>query len=435
MKLAFFGTGYVGLVSGVCFADLGNDVICVDVDPERLAKLKKGEAPFYEPGLSELMTRGIKEGRITFTDDGAMAVKDADILFITVGTPSLPNGEADLSYVFQVAETVGKNMDSYKIIVNKSTVPVGTAEKVRRAIKDELARRKSDLQFDVVSNPEFLREGQAIYDFMHPDKVVIGCCNEKALDTMHDLYKPLERPNQVIMRTNNVDAELIKYANNGFLATKISYMNELSQLCEKVGGDVKTVGRAIGLDNRIGPRFLQAGAGYGGSCFPKDVKALIQTMEKQNLHANLLRSVELVNEQQKKSIFPKLKKALGELDGKKIAVWGLAFKPKTDDIREAAAITFIHQCLDNYAQVIAFDAQAMDNMKKVFPKITYAKNPYEAITGADALVILTEWDEFRQLDKDKIKKLLKKPIIIDGRNLYEPEEMKKLGFVYVGVGR
>jgi UDPglucose 6-dehydrogenase len=435
MKLAFFGTGYVGLVSGVCFADLGNDVICVDVDPERLAKLNKGEAPFYEPGLSELMTRGIKEGRITFTSDGAKAVKQADILFITVGTPSLPNGEADLSFVFQVAETVGKHMDGYKIIVNKSTVPVGTAEKVRRTIKDELTKRKSPLAFDVVSNPEFLREGQAIYDFMHPDKVVLGCSSEKSGETMYGLYKPLERPNQVIMRTNNINAELIKYANNGFLATKISYMNELSHLCEKVGGDVKVVGKAIGLDNRIGPRFLQAGAGYGGSCFPKDVKALIQTMEKNNLHASLLRSVELVNEQQKKSIFPKLKKALGDVEGKKIAIWGLAFKPKTDDIREAAAITFIHQCLDAYAKVVVFDPQAMDGMKKIFPKITYAKNPYDAITGADALVVLTEWDEFRQLDKAKIKTLLKKPVIIDGRNIYEPDEMRKLGFTYVGVGR
>jgi UDPglucose 6-dehydrogenase len=435
MKLAFYGTGYVGLVSGACFAELGNDVICVDVDPERLAKLAKGEAPFYEPGLSELMERNIREGRLVFTKDGASAAKDADILFVTVGTPSLPNGEADLSFVYQVAETIGKNMVGFRIVVNKSTVPVGTAAKVRRIIADQLKARKVNYEAAVVSNPEFLREGQAIYDFMHPDKVLIGSDSANALDIMYQLYQPLERPNQVIMRTNNVNAELIKYANNGFLATKISFMNELSHLCEKVGGDIKVVGKAIGLDNRIGPRFLQAGAGYGGSCFPKDVKALIQTMEKNNCPASLLHAVELVNEQQKKSLFPKLKRFVPDLDGKRIAVWGLAFKPKTDDTREAPAITFISQALEQYAHIVAFDPEAMDQMRRVFPKIEYAKNPYDCLKGADALVILTEWDEFRQLDKQKMKSLMRTPVIIDGRNIYEPDEMKALGFSYASVGR
>ncbi|MFH1916061.1 MAG: UDP-glucose/GDP-mannose dehydrogenase family protein [Nanoarchaeota archaeon] len=431
MRLAFFGTGYVGLVSGVCFAELGNDCICVDVDPERLKKLQAGEAPFYEPGLSDLMQRGIREGRLTFTGDDGFAVKHADILFITVGTPPLANGGADLSMVYAVAETIGKSMDAYKIIVIKSTVPVGSAERVRRIIKD--AGKK--FEYAVVSNPEFLREGQAIYDFMHPDKVVIGSDSAKALEMMQQLYSPLERPNQVILKTNNVNAELIKYANNGFLATKISFMNELAGLCEKVGGDIKVLGKAIGLDNRIGPRFLQAGAGYGGSCFPKDVKALVQTMEKNNLQANLLRAVELVNEQQKKSIFPRLLKHLSSLEGKQIAVWGLSFKPKTDDIREAPAITFISQVLDRYGTVVAYDPEAMENMRKVFPKISFAKNPYACLQDADALVILTEWDEFRQLDKQKMKSLMKSPLVVDGRNVYEPEEMRSLGFVYESVGR
>ena len=431
MRVAFFGTGYVGLVSGVCFAELGNDVICVDVDPERLKKLQAGEAPFYEPGLSDVMQRGIREGRLMFTGDGAFAVKNADILFITVGTPPLANGEADLSMVYAVAETIGKNLDAFKVVVTKSTVPVGTAERVRRIIKD--AGKKID--YAVVSNPEFLREGQAIYDFMHPDKVVLGSDSKKALELMHQLYMPLERSNQVILKTNNVNAELIKYANNGFLATKISFMNELAGLCEKVGGDIKVLGKAIGLDNRIGPRFLQAGAGYGGSCFPKDVKALVQTMEKNNLQANLLRAVELVNEQQKKSIFPRLKKHLSSLEGKRIAVWGLSFKPKTDDIREAPAITFISQVLDQYGSVVAYDPEGMENMKKVFPKIAFSKNPYDCVKDADALVILTEWDEFRQLDKAKMKSLMKSPLVIDGRNIYEPDEMRNLGFVYDSIGR
>ncbi|MBU1974863.1 MAG: UDP-glucose/GDP-mannose dehydrogenase family protein [Nanoarchaeota archaeon] len=430
MKLAFFGTGYVGLVTGTCFAELGNDVLCVDIDKTKIENLKKGIIPIYEPGLSEMVKRNVSEERLGFTLDAKQAIETSDILFIAVGTPPKEDGHADMSFIFQVAETIGTHMTKPKIIAIKSTVPVGTANKVKGIIG-----KQTELDFEVISNPEFLREGQAIYDFMHPDKVILGGQDEVALATMTKLYKPLERPNQPIMVTNNVNAELIKYANNSFLATKISFMNELSNLCEEIKGDIKVVGRAIGLDNRIGPRFLQAGPGYGGSCFPKDIRALIATMKENKVPAKLLGSVHEVNEDQKKSLLKKLKQLIPTLKGQRIAIWGLSFKPKTDDIREAASVVFIDYLLKEEASVCAFDPQAMKNMEAIYPDITFAGTPYEALKGADALVILTEWDEFRQLDMERIKALLKKPIIFDARNIYSPEEMREQGFTYRGIGR
>ncbi|MFH1073042.1 MAG: UDP-glucose/GDP-mannose dehydrogenase family protein [Nanoarchaeota archaeon] len=432
MNITFFGTGYVGLVSGTCFAELGNNVICIDIDQQKIEKLNNGISPFYEPGLSDLMVRNHKEGRLSFTTDAKHAIDQSEIIFIAVGTPQKQDGDADLSFVFDVAKTLGETIKEYKIIVIKSTVPVGTAEKVQRLINQHI---KGKAEYDVVSNPEFLREGQAIYDFMHSDKIVIGSRSQKAIQAMKNLYKPLERINQPIVTTTNINAELMKYANNAFLATKISFMNELASLCEEIGADIKEIAVGIGLDKRIGPRFLQAGIGYGGSCFPKDVRALMHSMEKQNLPTNIMRAVDYVNERQKKSLLPKLKTYLPELEGKRIAIWGLSYKPKTDDIREAPALVLISQLLDSYAEVVVFDPEAMENTKKIFPKIEYATNPYEAIKDADALIICTEWDEFRQLDMKRVKEEMRQAIIIDGRNIYTPAEMISLGFKYKSIGR
>ncbi len=432
MKIAIFGAGYVGLVSATCLADLGNEVICIDVDKDKVEALTQGKIPIYEVGLDALLDRNLRENRLTFTTDAKLAIQNSDIIFICVGTPPKPNGEADLKYTFEVAATIGKYMNGYKVVIDKSTVPVGTAEKVRRVIKQNLKRR---YDFDVVSNPEFLREGAAIRDFQNPDRIMIGTNSKKAAELIKHLYGPIARTGRPIVFTSIKSAELIKYASNAMLACRISFMNELSHLCEVVGADIKEVAKGMGLDTRISPRFLQAGAGYGGSCFPKDVKALAQTMEGFGLDTNLMRAVDYINERQKRSIVPKLKKLMPKLEGKTIAIWGLAFKPRTDDMREAPAITVIEQLQHEYAKIAVFDPEAMKNARKVLKNIKYAKTAYETLKGADALIVLTEWDEFREPNFKKIKKLMKNKIIIDGRNIYEPRRIKKLGFKYIGVGR
>lgn len=430
MKITMVGTGYVGLVSGTCFADMGNDVICLDIDEKKIQSLKEGIIPIYEPGLKELVDKNVKAGRLKFTTDKKSAYESSDFIFICVGTPPKANGDANLQYVFKVAEDIGNHMNGFKVILDKSTVPVGTAEKVKRIIQDIT---KED--FAVASNPEFLREGAAIKDFQNPDRVVIGTDSEKAKDMLKKLYNPVSRVGRPIMFTDIKSAELIKYASNAMLATRISFMNELSHLCEQVGADIKQVARGMGLDSRIGSRFLQAGAGYGGSCFPKDVKALAQTLEKQGLTSNILMAVDYTNERQKKSLVTKLKKFIPELENKKIAIWGLSFKPRTDDIREAPSLVVIDQLQNEYAKVSAFDPEAMENAKSQTTNVEFNENMYDSLKDADALIIATEWDEFRQPDFEKMKSLMKIPIIIDGRNIYNPKEIRELGFKYVGVGR
>ena len=432
MKITIIGTGYVGLVAGTCLAELGNDVICLDVDEEKINNLKKGIMPIYEPGLEELAVRNHQQGRLKFTTDKAVAIKGSMVIFIAVGTPMGENHEADLKFVRAVAKDIGENMNDYKIIVDKSTVPVGTADMVKKVVQES---QKENINFDVVSNPEFLKEGSAIKDFMNPDRVVIGSSSAKAKEIMNDVYGSITRTNKPILHTDIKSAELIKYASNAMLATRISFMNELSHLAEKVGADIKKVAQGMGLDSRIGPRFLQAGVGYGGSCFPKDVQALIQTIKQNGCKSRLLDAVEEVNYDQKRHILPKLQKLVPDLSGKTIAVWGLAFKPKTDDVREAPALMLIEELQKLGSKVQAFDPIAQEKAKEVLNDINYSENPYGALEGADALVIMTEWDEFRELDKEKMKSLLKNPYVVDGRNIYDPEEMKELGFNYIGVGR
>ncbi len=432
MNIAVFGSGYVGLVTGTCLANLGNAVACVDIDQQRITNLQKNILPIYEPGLQELLIKNVQEHRLFFTTDAASTIQTSDVLFITVGTPTTDNGAADLSYVFQVAATIGRHMNSYKVIVDKSTVPVGTADHVRAIIKQE---QKEEHPFDLVSNPEFLREGEAIHDFMNPDRIVIGVEADRAKEIMIHLYKGLERTGKPIFITDIKSSEIIKYAANAFLATKISFMNQIAQLCEKVGGDVKEVAKGIGLDQRIGSRFLQAGVGYGGSCFPKDVQALTQTAHEAGIEFPLLEAVHEVNNKQKQSLLPKIEALVGNLQGKTIAVLGLSFKPKTDDIRDAPSQTIIQQLLNAGAHVKAYDPIAMDVMEKYFPTIEYAESAYDAAKNAECLVIVTEWDEFRYLDLNKIKNTMKNPAIVDGRNIYDAEEAKRVGFKYVGVGR
>lgn len=426
------GTGYVGLTVGTCLAELGNDVICVDIDENKVNALNNGEVPIYEPGLDDMLKRNFKGKRISFTIDVKGAIQTSDVIFIAVGTPPGKDHKADLSFVKQVAKDIGTYMNGYKVVVDKSTVPVGTAQLVSEIIKEN---QQEPIDFDVVSNPEFLREGEAINDFMVPDRVVIGADSEKAKNMMENIYKGIARTNKPIMFTDTKSAEIIKYASNAMLATRISFMNEIAKLCEKSGGDVKEVAKGMGLDSRIGPRFLQAGVGYGGSCFPKDVKALAQTMNHHEVESKILQSVENVNEEQKKSLLPKIKKLLPDLNGKTIAIWGLAFKPKTDDMREAPSVVVIGQLQNEGARIRAFDPVAQESAKKMLNDVEYVNDPYDAIKDADMLVIVTEWNEFRNLDKERMKELLKQPNIIDGRNVYGPNEMKKLGFNYIGVGR
>ena len=430
MKLTMMGTGYVGLVTGACFADLGNDVFCVDIDEDKVDQLNAGKVPIYEPGLEDLLRRNAAEGRLQFTTDAATAVRESDVVFICVGTPQKGTGESDLRYVVNAAKTVAENIDGFTVVVDKSTVPVGTAARLTRLMSEI-----TDQPFAVASNPEFLKEGAAIKDFQNPDRIVVGTSDERAKERLGKIYAPHTRVNRPILFTTTETAELIKYAANAMLACRISFMNALTGLCEKVGADVKDVARGVGLDGRIGPRFLQASPGYGGSCFPKDVRALADTLETYQVNSNLFRAIDQVNETHKKSHLERLRRLLPELAGEKIAVWGLSFKPRTDDIRESASLTLIDQLLAQGAKISAYDPEAMANMRAVQPSIEYASTPYDAADGASAIVVMTEWDVFRNLDLERVKSAMKRPIIVDCRNIYEPEEIEALGFCYASVGR
>ncbi|QRN95941.1 UDP-glucose/GDP-mannose dehydrogenase family protein [Archangium violaceum] len=431
MHIAIIGTGYVGLVAGTCFADSGNDVICVDIDARKISQLQQGEIPIYEPGLEELIRKNTRDRRLSFTTDVASSVARAQVVFIAVGTPEGETGEADLQYVLAAAEQIGRAMRQYTVVVDKSTVPVGTADKVREVIS-----RVTEVEFDVVSNPEFLKEGAALDDFLKPDRVVIGAESERARKVMGQLYAPFVRTENPILYMDTRSAELTKYAANAMLATRISFMNDIAALCERVGADVDFVRKGMGADKRIGYPFLFPGVGYGGSCFPKDVKALVAKGREQGLELDLLRAVERTNERQKKALVHKALKHFGSLDGRKFAVWGLAFKPKTDDMREAPSIEVIEGLLAKGAQVAAHDPVAERTARRVFgERIRYTNVPYEALEGVDALFVVTEWNEFRHPDFERMKALMKSPVIFDGRNIYDPSRMKELGFTYMGLGR
>lgn len=432
MKIAVIGTGYVGLVTGTCFAETGNDVICVDIDTKKVENMKAGKIPIYEPGLDVIFERNIEQNRLQFTTSLAEGIEDAEVIFLALPTPPGENGSADLKYILGVADELGKILKKHTIIVDKSTVPVGTGEKVRAALA-----KNATVEFDVVSNPEFLREGVALDDFMKPDRVVLGVESEKAKGIMNELYKPFVRQGHPIIFMDLRSAELTKYAANAFLATKITFMNEIANLCEKVGADVDMIRKGIGTDSRIGNRFLFPGIGYGGSCFPKDVLALSKTSTEYDYDFKILNSVMDVNEKQKTKLLPDIKAYFNnDLTGKKIAIWGLAFKPNTDDIREAPALYMIDGLLEAGASVSVFDPEAMENVQKLLgEKIEYAKTNYDALQNADALLIITEWTVFRSPDFNKISSMLKNKAIFDGRNLFEPEKMKEKGFFYRCIGR
>ncbi|HEX8072471.1 MAG TPA: UDP-glucose/GDP-mannose dehydrogenase family protein [Pyrinomonadaceae bacterium] len=432
MHIAVVGTGYVGLVSGTCFAEFGVDVTCVDVDAEKIERLNRGEIPIYEPGLEQLVAKNAQAGRLHFTTDLRSAVEQTLVIFLAVGTPPRADGSADLSYIETAARQIAEAMNGYKVIVNKSTVPVGTGARVRRIVKEHQTR---PYNFAVVSNPEFLREGAAIDDFMRPDRVVIGSNDEEATAIMRDLYRPLYLIETPVVITTVEAAELIKYAANAFLATKISFINEIANLCERVGADVHDVARAIGMDNRIGRKFLHPGPGFGGSCFPKDTRALAHIARAHGCEPLIVESVIETNERQRGRMVEKIERLLGDLAGAEIAVLGLAFKPKTDDMREAPAVDIIRALSERGARVRAYDPVAMEAARQLLPDISYARDEYDAVAGADALVFVTEWNEFRALDMNRIKGLLRQPKIADLRNIYEPDAMRALGFEYVGVGR
>jgi UDPglucose 6-dehydrogenase len=442
MKICIFGAGYVGLVAAACFAESGNSVITVDIDRTRIDNLKQGIIPIYEPGLKEMILRNQAEGRLSFTTDMEEAVKASLVCFIAVGTPPGENGSADLKYVLGVVRDIGRVMNGFKIIVDKSTVPVGTADKVRVAVQEELAKRAVDLEFDVVSNPEFLKEGAAIDDFMRPDRVVIGCDNVRTAEIMKELYDPFMRKQNRMIVMDIRSAEMTKYAANAMLATRISFMNQIAGLCERMGADVMAVREGIGSDSRIGYDFLFPGPGYGGSCFPKDVKALIKTAEESDYDFLLLKAVEEVNELQKEVLADKLIKLLGSPDeeqpltGRIVACWGLSFKPRTDDMREAPAITIIERLLAAGATVRAHDPEALKEAQHHFgDRIEYSSSQYDILDGADALAIITDWNEYRNPDFDRIKAALRSPTIVDGRNLYKPDRMAAGGFSYIPLGR
>ncbi|MGQ0506334.1 MAG: UDP-glucose dehydrogenase family protein [Myxococcaceae bacterium] len=431
MRLSIIGSGYVGLVAGTCFADSGNDVICVDIDARKIAALQKGEIPIYEPGLEELIEKNARDGRLTFTTDLAAAVSVSQVVFIAVGTPEGETGDADLRYVLEAAKQIGQAMKQYTVVVDKSTVPVGTADKVRETIAQVTTQ-----EFDVVSNPEFLKEGAALDDFLKPDRVVIGASTDRARKLMGELYAPFVRTENPILYMDPRSAELTKYAANAMLATRISFMNDIAALCDRVGADVDFVRKGMGSDARIGYPFLFPGIGYGGSCFPKDVKALVATARDFGIEFDLLRAVERTNERQKKSLVAKAVKHFGDLSGKTFAVWGLAFKPKTDDMREAPAIEVIEGLIGKGAKVICHDPVAEHVAKRSFKdRVRYAAAPYEALPGADALFLLTEWNEFRHPDFERMKSLMKSPVVFDGRNIYDPRLMREKGFTYYGIGR
>ncbi len=432
MKIAVVGTGYVGLVTGTCFAETGNTVTCIDIDQEKVNKLKSGRITIYEPGLEQLFERNIKQGRLLFTTDLAEGIKGADVIFLALPTPPGEDGSADLKYILKVADDLGPLLEDYTVVVDKSTVPVGTADKVQERIA-----KNAKVEFDVVSNPEFLREGVAVEDFMKPERVVIGTRSPRARKVMETLYSPFVRQGNPLVFMDERSAELTKYAANSFLATKISFMNEVANLCELLGADVDAVRKGIGTDSRIGKRFLFPGIGYGGSCFPKDVQALAKSAEDTSYDFKILRAVMDVNTTQKVKLFDRIKEYFkGDLKGKRVAVWGLAFKPHTDDIREAPALHNIELLLGEGAIVRAHDPEAMDNVRRIFgDKIQYFENPYDAAEGADAILIATEWPEFRTPDFDKLSRMVKSKVVFDGRNVYELDVMKEHGYVYYSIGR
>lgn len=437
MNIAIVGTGYVGLVSGTCFAEMGVNVTCVDVNEQKIQALLSGNIPIYEPGLDEMVLRNHKEGRLHFTTDITTCLNEVDIVFSAVGTPPDEDGSADLKYVLEVARTVGKNMNKYLVLVTKSTVPVGTAKKVKQAIQEELDKRGVTIPFDVASNPEFLKEGAAINDFMSPDRVVVGVESEKAKEIMTRLYRPLMLNNFRVIFTDIPSAEMIKYAANSMLATRISFMNDIANLCELVGADVNMVRKGIGADTRIGNKFLYPGCGYGGSCFPKDVKALIKTAEKNGYDMKVLKAVEDVNEAQKSILFKKLSKHFNnELNEKRIAIWGLAFKPETDDMREATSLVMIQKLIESGCKVKVYDPVAMDECKRRIGDIVeYATDMYDAVLNADALLLLTEWKQFRMPSWGVIKKSMNQAVLIDGRNIYDKQEVEEAGFSYMCIGK
>ena len=439
MKVSVVGTGYVGLVTGACLAEMGNDVLCLDVDPNKIRILEEGGIPIHEPGLDLVVARNVKAGRLHFTTDIERAVAHGTIQFIAVGTPPDEDGSADLQYVLAAARNIGRLMTDYKVIVDKSTVPVGTADKVRVAVADEIAKRDTDAKFAVVSNPEFLKEGAAVDDFMRPDRIVVGADDEQAILLMRALYAPFQRNHERLVVMDVRSAELTKYAANAMLATRISFMNELALLAEKMGADIEQVRLGIGSDPRIGTHFLYAGCGYGGSCFPKDVKALIKTASDEGQELKVLKAVEAANDHQKHVLIEKVTRRFGEnLAGKHFAVWGLAFKPNTDDMREATSRVVLAELFQRGATVTAYDPVAMPEAQRIFgdePRLTYAENPMGALDGADALLIVTEWKEFRSPDFDRIKATLKSPVVLDGRNLYEPGLVQQFGLDYEGIGR
>lgn len=429
MKITVVGAGYVGLVTAACLAEIGNEVICVDIDDDKIKGLNDSHIPIYEPNLDDLVFKNKKANKLRFTTDLKKSIKESEIIFICVGTPPKENGEADLSHVEDVARTIADVMDSYKLIVEKSTVPVETGEKVAKAIR---AYNIHKVDFDVVSNPEFLREGSAVNDFMHPDRIVVGCGNEKSKKLMEELYRPLNAP---IIFTDIKSAEIIKHASNSFLAAKISFVNAIANICELAGADVEKVAEGMGMDKRIGRAFLNAGIGYGGFCFPKDAEAFIRIAEKFGYDFKLLKSVQEINSAQRKHFVKKIEKSLWIVKGKTIGVLGLAFKPNTDDMRFAPSIGIIKELQQEGAIIKAYDPRAMEKAKKILNGVQYCNDPYDAAKGADALAIVTEWDEFRKLDLKKIKSIMKHPLIIDGRNIYNPEDAKKEGFTYISIGR
>jgi UDPglucose 6-dehydrogenase len=442
MRLTIFGSGYVGLVTGACFADVGNDVLCVDVDARKVAALQAGEVPIHEPGLDALIARNVAAGRLRFTTDAAAAIEHGQLLVIAVGTPPGEDGSADLSYVIAVAREIGRHIDGYRVVIDKSTVPVGTADRVREQIESVLIERQVQVDFDVVSNPEFLKEGAAIADFMKPDRVVIGTESPRAIALLRQLYAPFTRNHERLLVMDARSAELTKYAANAMLATKISFMNELAGIATRVGADIEKVRQGIGSDSRIGYSFIYPGAGYGGSCFPKDVKALCRTAIEAGASPRVLEAVEAVNEAQKRVLFNKLRRYFGDrLPGRRIALWGLAFKPNTDDMREAPSRVFLEEAWAEGLSVQAYDPVAMAEASRLYPEairsghLQLAASPLAALESSDALVIVTEWQEFRSPDFDQLKARLREPVIVDGRNLYDPALLREAGFRYFAIGR